>query len=391
MSTYFPAQAIIDLSAIRANVEVLCGYTERADRRAQVMAVVKADAYGHGLVPCALAALAGGATWLGTAQASEALMLRQAGVTGRIFTWLYAPDAPVTELLLADIDVSVSADWAVDAIVAAAQGTGRTARVHIKVDTGLGRNGVPPELLPDVLARAVAAQDAGFLEVVGIWSHLAFADQPDHPTVIAQAGVFDNAVRLAEQAGAHLEVRHLANSAATITNPQMHYDLVRPGLAVYGLSPLPTIGSPADYGLRPAMRLEASLATVKPVVAGTGISYGHLATTSQATNLGIVPLGYSDGIPRHASGNLPAQPGGPIRVGSGATARTLPIAGRVCMDQVVLDLGPGATEQAGDTVVLFGSGADSEPTAEDWAVAADTISYEIITRIGARVPRVYVS
>ncbi|SDC30418.1 alanine racemase [Sanguibacter gelidistatuariae] len=387
---YYPARALVDLAAIRSNVRALAAHAAPvAGRSAQVMAVVKADAYGHGLVPSARAAVRGGATWLGTAQIAEALALRAAGLTGRILTWLYAPGAPLGDVLDADIDVSVAAPWALTEVVAAARERGRTARVHIKVDTGLGRNGLLPAALPAFLAGAVAAQSAGLVEVVGIWSHFAFADDPTHPTVLAQADTFDAAVRLAERAGAHLEVRHLANSAATLTNPRMHYDLVRPGLAVYGLSPVPDLAGPQAYGLRPAMTLEASLATVKTVPAGSGVSYAHAYTTTQDTTLGVVPLGYADGIPRHASGSLPDHPGGPVRVGTGGAARTLAVAGRVCMDQLVLDLGPDAAEQAGDRVVLFGDGLDGGPTVQDWADAAGTISYEITTRLGDRVPRVY--
>ena len=391
MTSYYPARAVVDLGAIRDNVGSLLRHASpSAGSGAQVLAVVKADGYGHGLVPAARAALAGGATWLGTAQLAEALALRAAGISSRILTWLYAPGAPLADLLRADVDVAVSASWALDAVLAAARETGRTARIHLKVDTGLGRNGIMPDELGTVLVSAVAAQSDGLVEVVGIWSHLALADDPAHPSVLAQAAVFDDAVRRAEQAGAHLEVRHLANSAATLTNPRLHYDLVRPGLAVYGLTPVPDLGSAADYGLVPAMTLEARLATVKEVPAGSGVSYGHQYTTTERTTLGVVPLGYGDGVPRHASGDLPRRPGGPVRVGSGASARTLAVAGRVCMDQVVVDLGPDAAEKAGDTVVLFGPGTDGGPTAQDWADAAETISYEIVTRLGTRVPREYV-
>ncbi|WP_251153571.1 alanine racemase [Cellulosimicrobium sp. Marseille-Q4280] len=397
----YPARAVVDLAAVRDNVRALAGYAPGA----QVMAVVKADAYGHGLVPSALAALAGGATWLGTAQPSEALALRAAGVgpdRARLLTWLYPPGAPLRELLDADVDVSVAALWALDEVVAAARASGRTARVHVKVDTGLGRNGIMPPDLPAVLDAAARASAEGLVRVVGVWSHLAFADEPGHPSVVAQAEVLDDAVRLAEASGAELEVRHLANSAANLTAPRTHYDLVRPGLAVFGMSPVPQLGPPQDFGLRPAMTLEARLATVKRVGPGQGVSYAHAYTTERETVLGVVPLGYGDGIPRHASGGSSgptaatgtSAPGGPLLVGTGATERVLRVRGRVCMDQVMLDLGPGATERAGDVVTLFGAGAGLErggaPTAEDWAQAAGTISYEITTRLGARVPRVHV-
>jgi len=377
----FPARAVIDLAAVRSNVAVL---SARAGSAA-VMAVVKADGYGHGLVPMARAALAGGATWLGVAQLDEAMTLRAAGIEAPVLTWLYAPGAPLGAALEAGIDLAVASPWALDEVLAAARATGRTARVHLKVDTGLGRGGMMPDQLDAALDVALAAQAEGACAVVGVFSHLAWADAPDHPTVLAQARVFDDAVAAAERRGARLEVRHLANSAATLTNPAMHYDLVRPGLAVTGLSPVPQIGDAAHFGLVPAMRLEATLVLTKRVPAGQGVSYAHLYTTSRETVLGIVPLGYADGIPRHASGDAERW-GGPVQVGD----RRLGVAGRVCMDQVVLDLGPGAAEVAGDTVVLFGSGADGEPTAQDWADAAGTISYEIVTRLGARVPRVHV-
>lgn len=377
----FPAQAVIDLAAIRANVRALAARAGSA----QVMAVVKADGYGHGIEATARAALAGGATWLGVAQLGEALALRTTGVDARMLTWLYAPGAPIGAALEADVDVSVAAPWALVEVLDAARATGRTARIHLKVDTGLGRGGAMPRDLDALLVAALGAQAEGLCSVVGVWSHLAWADAPDHPTVLAQAQVFADAVALAERRGARLEVRHLANSAATLTNPAMHFDLVRPGLAVVGLSPVPQIGDPAHFGLTPAMRLEASLILAKEVDAGQGVSYAHAYTTTEPTVLGVVPLGYADGVPRHASGTARAW-GGPVQVGG----RRLGVAGRVCMDQFVLDLGHDANEVAGDTVVLFGSGADGEPTAEDWAAAAGTISYEIVTRVGARVPRVYV-
>ncbi|WP_425955004.1 alanine racemase [Xylanimonas sp. McL0601] len=402
----YPAHAVVDLEAVRDNVRALRAHAPGA----ALMAVVKADAYGHGLVPSAWAALAGGATWLGVAQASEALALRAAGIgpdDARILTWLHAPGVEFEALLAADVDVSVAAPWALDGVAAAARATGRTARVHLKVDTGLGRNGIMPADLPDAVAAAAALQAEGSVRVVGVWTHLAYADEPGHPTIAAQRVVLDDAVRTVEAAGLKVEVRHAANSAATLTAPALHYDLVRPGIAVYGLSPVPQVAPPGAFGLRPAMTLQARLATVKQVPAGHGVSYAHLYTTSQDTQLGIIPLGYADGIPRHASGGS-AGVGGPVYVGGPATAgigptadgdadggRVLRIAGRVCMDQVVLDLGPYATEQAGDVVTLFGSTdglahSAAVPSAEDWAQAAGTISYEIVTRLGARVPRVYV-
>jgi alanine racemase len=373
------AQVRVDLGAIRDNVAEL----GRRASSAAVMAVVKADGYGHGLVPSARAALAGGATWLGTAVLAEALALRAADVPGRILTWLAAPGERWGDAIEADIDVSASAVWAVDEIAAAARATGRAARVHLKVDTGLGRSGATVADWPGLVDAALKAQADGLVEVVGLWSHFAIADAPGHPTVVGQIETFKDAVALAEARGVAPEVRHLANSAATLTRPDARFDLVRPGLAVYGLSPVPDQAAPQEVGLRPAMSVRAHLVLVKRVPAGQGVSYGHVYVTDRETTLGLVPLGYADGVPRHGSSG-DGGPGAPVL----AAGRVRPVAGRVCMDQFVLDLGdtPAA---AGDEVVLFGDASAGEPTAQDWALACRTISYEIVTRFGPRLPRVY--
>lgn len=388
----YPARAVVDLGAIRQNVQVL----REAAHRAQVMAVVKADAYGHGLIPVAQAAIEAGATWLGTAQASEALRLRGAGITmsaARILTWLHSPGAPYADLIKAHVDVSAASIKALDEIAAAAAAVGMPAYVHVKVDTGLGRNGVMPTDLPAFAERAAEHIDSGNIIIEGIWSHLAYADDIGHPTISRQRDIFDLDYQIMLDAGVLPKYRHIANSAATLLNPEMHFDIVRPGISVYGYSPVPTITPPSEFGLTPAMTLQASIANIKHVPANTGVSYSHKYHTSQPTTLGIVPLGYADGIPRQASGS-DEKPGGPVLVGSGGYERLDHVAGRVCMDQFVLDLGPHAHEHVGDTVTLFGASdglafGSRIPNAEDWAEAADTISYEIITRLGVRIPRVY--
>ncbi|WP_409484966.1 alanine racemase [Arsenicicoccus dermatophilus] len=366
----------IDLAAISANVRRLGELAGAAG----VMAVVKADGYGHGLVPSALAALRGGATWLGVAQLAEALELRGAGITARVLAWLYAPGADLARAVREDVDLAVSAPWGLEAVAEAARSADRVARLHLKVDTGLGRNGVlhGPDYTA-LLARARQLEAAGLVQVVGVMQHFAHADSPEHPEVRAQAERFAAAVAEAERAGCRLEVRHLANSAATVTDPSLAYDLVRPGLAVYGLSPVPHLGGPARYGLVPAMTWTAPLSQVKTVPAGQGLSYGHTYVTERDTRVGVVPLGYADGIPRAGSGV------GPLQVaGSRHT-----VAGRVCMDQLVVDLGPDAPAREGDEVVILGDGRDGSPTAQDWADATGTISYELITRVGPRIPRRY--
>ncbi|GHE41404.1 alanine racemase [Streptomyces cellulosae] len=374
------ARAVIDLAAVRANVRTL---RERAPHAA-LMAVVKADGYGHGAAECARAAVQAGATWLGAATPQEALALRapESGVPDdvRVMCWLWTPGGPWREAVEADIDVSVSGFWALDEVVAAARAADKPARVQLKADTGLGRGGCQPGDWPELVAGALRAEAEGLLKVTGLWSHFACADEPGHPSIAAQLLTFREMVAYAESQGVEPEVRHIANSPATLTLPDSHFDLVRPGIAMYGVSPSPEIGTPMELGLRPAMTLTASLALVKNVPGGHGVSYGHHYVTAGATTLGLVPLGYADGIPRHASG------GGPVLV----EGKWRTVAGRVAMDQFVVDLG-GDEPGPGAEAVLFGPGDRGEPTAEDWAQASGTIAYEIVTRIGSRVPRVYVN
>ncbi|MEU5148141.1 alanine racemase [Streptomyces yangpuensis] len=366
--------AEIDLDAVRENVRAL---RERAPR-SELMAVVKANAYGHGAVECARAAREAGAAWLGTATPDEALALRAAGIEDRILCWLWTPGGPWREAVEADLDVSVSGMWALDEVREAARAAGRTARIQLKADTGLGRNGCQPADWEALVGAAVAAQAEGTVKVTGVWSHFACADEPGHPSIRLQLDAFREMLAHAEKEGIDPEVRHMANSPATLTLPESHFDLVRPGLAVYGVSPAPELGTPAQLGLRPAMTLKASLALVKTVPAGHGVSYGHHYVTGGETTLALVPAGYADGIPRHASGAGPVLVGGTVRH----------VAGRVAMDQFVVDL-EGDPARVGDEVVIFGDPERGEPSAEDWAQAAHTIAYEIVTRIGGRVPRVY--
>ena len=382
-------EARIDLDALRSNVRRL----REIAAPAQLMAVVKADAYGHGMVPCARAALEAGAAWIGTALPEEALALRAAGIEAPILTWLHAPGDDFEALVRAGIDVSVSGQWALHAVREAVEATGRPARIQLKADTGLGRNGVQPHDWPLIVDEAVKAERDGLLRITGVWSHFACADEPGHPSITRQLTAFHEALEYAEAAGVSPEVvRHIANSPAALSVPDSRFDLVRCGVAMYGLSPAPELGTPADFGLRPVMSLVARLASVKRVPAGHGVSYGHTYHTGEETRLALVPAGYADGIPRAASGV------GPVSI----AGRRHTVAGRVAMDQFVVDLGPGTeppttrphatTEpepRAGDEAVLFGPGDDGTPTAQDWADAIDTIGYEIVTRIGPRVPRVY--
>ncbi|MGY1842535.1 alanine racemase [Modestobacter sp. SYSU DS0875] len=366
------AEVLVDLDAIAANTAVL---RERVGR--PLMAVVKADGYGHGLVPAARAALAGGADALGVTVLEEALALRAAGITAPLLSWQHGPGEDYAAALTADVEVSVNAEWALAEVVDAARATGRTARVQLFADTGLSREGATPDAWPGLVAAAARAQADGELVVTGLWSHLAYADAPTHPTIGRQVRVFEEAVALARAAGLTDARRHLANSAATIALPETWFDMVRPGVAVYGLDPLG--GDPAQYGLRPAMTVRARVALTKRVPAGAGVSYGHTYATAAETTLALVPVGYADGVPR-AAGNR-------ARVLAAGAQRT--IAGRVCMDQFVLDVGNDPVAP-GDRVVLWGPGDDGEPTAQDWADALDTIHYELVTRVGGRFTRRHV-
>ncbi|MGB6003147.1 MAG: alanine racemase, partial [Ornithinimicrobium sp.] len=278
-------------------------------------------------------------------------------------------------------ELGVSAPWAVAEIAAAARTQNRVARIHLKADTGLARNGAytASQDWADLVDAAAAAQSEGTLHVVGVFTHFAYADSPNHPTVRQQERSFAEAVEVVKRAGIDPGVCHMSNSAATLTNPGAAWDMVRPGLSVFGLSPVPDIGDSAAFDLIPAMTVTARAATVKRVPAGQGVSYGHTFHTQRATTLFDLPVGYADGVPRHGSNAVEVLVAGERR----------PIAGRVCMDQIVIDAGD-LEVRAGDEVVLFGPGDRGEPSATHWADAVGTINYEIVTRSGPSLPRVYV-
>jgi len=365
-------EAVVDLDAIQANVAAMRGHVGSA----QVMAVVKSDGYGHGMLASARAALAGGATWLGVVQLADAIQLRRAGIAVPVLSLHGSPDAPHAEAIRHGIDLTVGAAGLLDQIALTAEGVGTPARLHLEADTGMGRGGATAADWPGLVHAALAAEAAGLVHVVGLWSHFACADMPGHPSIGQQLAAFRDAVAVAERAGARPEVRHLANGPATLTLPDSYFDLVRPGGAVYGLCTLPG-GVPA--WLRPAMTLRARLIQVKRVPKGVPVSYGHRYATGQLTSLGVLPLGYNEGVPRLASnaGKLMSVRG-----------RRVPIAGTVNLNHVILDLGAEGAE-AGDEVVLFGPGDHGEPTAQEWAEALGTISYEIVARFTGKVPRTY--
>ena len=405
----YPAQCIVDLKALRDNMRHLVDVVGGPESGTAVMGVVKADAYGHGLIPAALAALAGGATWLGTAQSHEALLLRQAGIGPdrcRILTWVYnGRNVPFGKLIDNDIDISIGSMAGIEAAAEAARTVGKPARVHVKVDSGFGRNGFTEETFDAALKRFVELAHEGVFQIVGQWSHLAVADSPDVPEFVAstdrQIEHFNAFTARMEKAGIAPEIRHLANTAATLDRPEIHFELTRPGIGLYGYEPDPAMGTPSTWDLKPAMTLQAQLGTVKHVEAGHGISYGRTYLTPDDTSTAIVPLGYADGIHRSASGfdmegaKHVEKQGGPVRVMTTQGPRLYRVSGRVCMDQFILDLHGSAADlgvHEGDTVELFGPGRGeefAEPTADDWARAADTISYEVFTCLRNRIPRLY--
>ena len=365
------AEIVVDVAAIRHNVRLLKDLVS-ADRPVALMSVVKADGYGHGIVESARAAREGGADWLGVATIEEALALRAAGDTGPVLCWLSAPGDDFAGAVAAGVDVTAYSEAELDEIAAVGG-----ARVQLKVDTGLSRGGAPRRAWQALFDAAAAHELAGRLRVTGVWSHLAAADEPGHPANEAQEAAFGEALALAAAAGLRPEVRHLANSAGALLLPSARFDLVRCGIASYGLDPAP--GSTPALGLRPAMTVRARLLLSKPVSAGDGVSYGHTWHAERDTTVGVVPTGYADGVPR-AAGNV---------VSVWIDGRLRPIRGRVCMDQLVVDLG-GELPAPGTEVLLLGPGDRGEPTAQDWAEALDTISYEVVTRVGGRFRRRHV-
>ena len=367
------AEAVVDLAAIEHNVRVLREHAGSS----QVMAVVKADGYGHGAIQVTRAALAAGAAEIGVATIDEALALRRDGITAPVLSWLHPPGTDFAPALQSDIQLALSSRRQLADLLAAVKLTGRTANVTVKVDTGLNRNGVGAAEYPSMLTalRRAAADEA--IRLRGIMSHLVYGDDPDNPVNDLQARRLSDMRTQARNQGVHFEVAHLSNSPSAMTRPDLSYDMIRPGIAVYGLSPIPERG---DMGLRPAMTLKCPVALVRSVCAGDGVSYGHTWIADRDTTLALLPIGYADGVFRTLSGRMNVLINGRLR----------PNVGRICMDQLVVDLGPDATDVGeGDEAILFGPGADGEPTAQDWADVLDTIHYEVVTSPRGRVVRTY--
>lgn len=365
--------AEVDLGAIAHNVRVL---RERAGAAA-VMAVVKADGYGHGATPVARTALAAGAAEVGVATVGEALSLRRDGITAPVLAWLHPPGTDFSPALAADVQIAVSSAQQLDDLVDASRRTGVTAVATLKVDTGLSRNGVAAADLPKVLVGLAHAVAEGTVHARGIMSHLACGDDPGNPMNDRQAARLQQMRELAREYDVDFEIAHLSNSPAAMTRQDLAFDMVRPGIAIYGQTPIPALG---NVGLRPAMTLKAPVAMVRSIKAGDGVSYGHTWIAERDTTVALIPLGYADGIFRTLSGRLQVSING----------RRHPGVGRICMDQFVVDLGPGSVDVGvGDEAILFGPGASGEPTTQDWADLVGTINYEVVTAVRGRITRVY--
>jgi alanine racemase len=368
------ATAVVDLGAIAHNVRLLKEHAGSA----QVMAVVKADGYGHGAAQVGRAALAAGATELGVATIDEALAVRRDGISAPLLCWLHPPGTDFAPALAADVQVGVSSVRQLGELLDAVDRTGRTAVVTLKVDTGLNRNGVGSAELPALLTALKRARAADAIRLRGVMSHLAHGDDPANPVNDLQAQRFSDFLAQTRGAGVEFEIAHLCNSPAAMTRPDLAFDMVRPGIAVYGQTPIPALG---DMGLRPAMTLKCSVAMVRSIKAGDGVSYGHTWIADRDTTVALLPIGYADGVFRNLSNRLEVWING----------RRRPGVGRICMDQFVVDLGPGPVDVTeGDDAILFGPGDRGEPTAQDWADLLGTINYEVVTSPRGRITRVYV-
>jgi alanine racemase len=358
------AEARIDTAHLAFNIAHL-----KATSKTALMAVVKADAYGHGLLGVGLSAEKAGADWLGVALLEEAITLRTHGVRIPILAWLVSPGADFKSAVDHDIDIAVASIAAFKEIAQLPN----KPRIHIELDTGMTRGGFLDEW-PEFLL-----QDFSAVNVVGVFSHFARADEPDEKQNVGQLERFNTMVADLEKIGVNPPIKHLSNSAATLKNPAAHFNLVRTGISLYGLSPdVSTLGSSKNLSLKPVMQLRAKLHLVKSVPAGSAVGYGATAITKVQTKLGVVAMGYADGIPRIAKD-----------AGVFINGKKAPIIGRVSMDQFVVDLGADSNAVSGDWVIVFGDGSHGEYTADDWGNASLSINYEIVTRIGPRVPRIY--
>ena len=364
------AEFLIDLSALSTNVSRI-----KKECAVDVLAVVKADAYGHGLVRVAHAALKAGASYLGVALLEEAITLRENAVDAPILAWLVSPGADFDSAISKNIEIGISSLKCLREISESAKRVGKKALIHIEVDTGMTRGGFLDEW------KELLAEDFTHVQVIGVFSHFARADEPGEKQNEVQLKRFKEMVQDLASIGINPSIKHLANSAAALKDKDSYFTMVRVGIAMYGLTPdIAHLGTSKDLGLRPVGQLRAKLHLVKNVPAHSPVGYGASATTQSDTKLGVVAMGYADGIPRIAQG-----------AGVFVKGKRAPIIGRVSMDQFVVDLGSDSTAKSGDWVIVFGDGSHGEYTADDWGSASSSINYEIVTRIGPRVPRIYQS
>ena len=368
------AVAEINLNAIESNLKFIKGKTN-----AQLLAVVKADAYGHGLIPISKSAIEAGANWLGTALLEEAITLRENGIKVPIIAWLTPCGEDFKSAINLNIDLSISSLEVLNEIIDSSAQLGKKPRLHIEIDTGMSRGGVGDDWDSFVGEVSKLVKDDK-ISLVGVWSHFARADEPLEKMNSQQLSIFTDRVTKLINSGIKPEFLHIANSAAALTFKDSHKNIIRWGIGLYGLSPdINNIGDSISIGLKPAMKLKAKLNLVKKVKSGSTVGYGATAVVKKDTKLGVVTLGYADGIPRNAN-NL---------AGVFVCGKRAPLIGRVSMDQFVVDLGIESLAKTGDEVIVFGAGNDGEYTIDEWAKACGTINYEIVTRIGPRVPRIY--
>lgn len=366
-----PVWAEVDLAAIRHNVSLI----DTRVGEAEVMGVVKGYAYGHGNPNAARAMLQGGATRLGVARIAEALHLRDSGVTAPIHVFTEAPLGAAPTMIAADLTPTVYTEAFAGALSAAAQEAGKITGVHVKLDTGMHRVGLPADAVADAIK---VLRDLPNLEIEGAWSHLAVADVPGHPFTARQLALFLELVETIERAGVQLRFKHVANSAAALSLPESAFDLVRCGIASYGLQP--GVDLPGSEELRPALSLRARTSMVKRVPAGDALSYGLRYELSETSNVVTVGAGYADGYDRRLSGRADVLIAG----------RRHRVSGTVCMDQFMVDVGDNDVD-VGATVTLIGEDSGERISAEELAEAIGTINYEVTTRIPSRVPRVYLN
>ena len=362
----------IDLNNVAHNLNTMRTLVNASGTQVNIMGVVKADAYGHGMLQVARKIEAEGVDYIGVADLSEAQTLRSAGITSRILAWLHDPEDDFVSAIKHDIDVAVSSKEQLLRVQKAAELASKPCQIHIKVDTGLSRNGVTIDELEDLLVSTKRAIADGHVQTVGIFSHLSSTGVKED---LAQIERFELALSMAQTQGVEFELRHLTASDGTLSYPQAHYDMVRIGIGLYGLSPF-SDNRAAEFGLKPVMCAEAKVVQTKRVQAGEGVSYGYLYRTPKETTLALVPIGYAEGLPRNASGKAQVC----------INDKLYTILSRIAMDQFVVDVGDDSVSP-GDRVVIFG---DCGPSADDLANAAETINYEIVTRIGSRFNREFI-